>query len=87
MGLRSKAGLQQPPAVPSAVKSAAVPHAPPASCSGSTAAALKSKRGRVTKARSGAYMLLGRYQVDRLLRVKERNGEWVEAAGHSLQAG
>jgi len=51
------------------------------------AAALKSKRGRVTKARSGAYMLLGRYQVDRLLRVKERNGEWVEAAGHSLQAG
>lgn len=73
MGLRSKAGGVQPPLVAGA-RGAAMPLAPPGSASGSAAAALRSKRGRVGKPRSGAYVLLGRYQVDRLLKLKESNG-------------
>ncbi|KUF92553.1 hypothetical protein AM587_10011004 [Phytophthora nicotianae] len=84
MGLRCKAGLQ-PPSVVNAVKSAAVPHTTHASTSGSaTAAALKSKRGRITKPRSGAYLLLGRYQVDRLLKIKQSNA--VKAAKKAAEA-
>ncbi|KAL4155578.1 hypothetical protein PRNP1_007686 [Phytophthora ramorum] len=72
MGLRCKAGLQPS----AAVKCAAVPPA-----SGSAAAALKSKRGRVSKS---AYVLLGRYQVDRLLRL--RQNEAVKAAKKAAEA-
>ncbi|KAG7386481.1 hypothetical protein PHYPSEUDO_015581 [Phytophthora pseudosyringae] len=78
MGLRSKAGLQ-PPSAANAAKSAALPPATPAAGAGSAAtAAFKSKRCRVAKPRSGAYVLLGRYQVDRLLKLKQSNA--VKAA-------
>ncbi|EGZ22077.1 hypothetical protein PHYSODRAFT_497841 [Phytophthora sojae] len=83
MGLRSKAGGVQPPLVAGA-RGAAMPLAPPGSASGSAAAALRSKRGRVGKPRSGAYVLLGRYQVDRLLKLKESNA--LKAAKKAAEA-
>ncbi|KAF1790074.1 hypothetical protein PC119_g20880 [Phytophthora cactorum] len=85
MGLRCKAGVQPPTAV-NAAKSAAVPPATHAPTSGSAIAttAFKSKRGRVTKPRSGAYLLLGRYQVDRLLKIKQSNA--VKAAKKAAEA-
>ncbi|KAF1777237.1 EGF-like, conserved site [Phytophthora cactorum] len=58
----------------------------PRATSGSAIAttAFKSKRGRVTKPRSGAYLLLGRYQVDRLLKIKQSNA--VKAAKKAAEA-
>ncbi|KAE8915380.1 hypothetical protein PF003_g102 [Phytophthora fragariae] len=83
MGLRSKAGVQ-PPLATGAARSTAMPLAPPGSASGSAAAALKSKRVRVAKPRSGAYVLLGRCQVDRLLKLKESSA--VKAAKKAAEA-
>ncbi|POM71160.1 membrane protein [Phytophthora palmivora] len=74
MGLRCKAGVQPPVAV-NVAKTTAMPQATTVPTSGS---AFKSKHSRVTKPRSGAYVLLGRYQVDRLLKLKQSNA--VKAA-------
>ncbi|KAG6953878.1 hypothetical protein JG688_00012606 [Phytophthora aleatoria] len=92
MGLRCKAGVQPPTAV-NAAKSAAVPPATHAPTSGSAIAttAFKSKRGRVTKPRSGAYLLLGRYQVLRFSNENSylnwaRNGVLSSAVGVAMYA-
>lgn len=74
MALRSKACA--PPAAPAAAKAAQKPVnscVPPA-------AAFKGRRAR---ARPTAYMLLGRYQVDRLLRL--RQNEAVKAAKQAAE--
>ncbi|KAF4144240.1 hypothetical protein GN958_ATG06561, partial [Phytophthora infestans] len=84
MGLRYKTGVQPPSAV-NVAKNAAVTPATHAPTSGSTIAttAFNSKRGRISKPRSGAYLLLGRYQVDRLLKIKQNNA--VKAAKRAAE--
>ncbi|KAK1929034.1 Transmembrane protein 160 [Phytophthora citrophthora] len=84
MGMRSRAGTQAPVAA-NTVKSAVRPPVTHVSPSGSAAAtAFKSKRSRIVKPRSAAYVLLGRYQVDRLLKLKQNNA--IKAAKKAAEA-
>ncbi|KAL3670542.1 hypothetical protein V7S43_004856 [Phytophthora oleae] len=84
MGIRSRAGPQSPVVI-NASKSAVVPSVTHVSPTGSAAAAaFKSKRSGVAKPRSGAYVLLGRYQVERLLKLKQSNA--VKAAKKAVEA-
>lgn len=74
MGLRCKAGLQP-----------SMGAIPPTSTSGSAAVTtIKSKRDRVLKSRSGVYALLGKYQVNRMMRIKKNNA--VKAAKKAAEA-
>ncbi|CAH0491632.1 unnamed protein product [Peronospora farinosa] len=73
MGLRSKAGTIPPSVAVNTTKNAAGPSTTIASGVGSASTAFKSKRCRFVKSRSRISMLLGKYQVDRLLKFKQSN--------------